>query len=75
MAKATIVLKSGQVYKNKKVPGSPFGNNERMIASLEFEGLISDKSKPGIYSLYLPRNLELRPERNDADTLDDLQNR
>ncbi len=46
-----------------------------MIATLEFEGLISDKSKPGVYSLYLPRNLILRPDRSDTDTLDDVQNR
>lgn len=45
------------------------------IASLEYDGLISDKSKPGVYSLYLPRNLEMRPDRSDTDTLRSLKKR
>ncbi len=45
------------------------------IGSLEFDELISDKSRPGIFSLYLPRNFEMRPERNDTDTLQDAQRR
>jgi len=45
------------------------------VATLEFEGLITDKSRPGIYSLYLPRNLELRPDRSNTDTLKDVKRR
>ncbi len=51
--------------------------NERIgkIGTLEYEGLITDKSRPDIYSLYLPQNLEMRPDRNDTDTLEDLKTR
>lgn len=45
------------------------------IATIEYDDLITDKSRPGIYSLYLPRNLELRPDRSDTDTLKDLKTR
>jgi len=45
------------------------------VCSCEFEGLIKDKKRKDIYSLYLPRNLVLRPERTYADTLKDLQTR
>ena len=45
------------------------------VCSCEYDGLIKDKSRKGIYSLYLPRNLVLRPERTYADTLDDLLTR
>ena len=45
------------------------------VATLECESLTSDKSRPGYYSLYLPANLELRPDRSDTDTLQDLKNR
>ncbi|MCP4374051.1 MAG: hypothetical protein GY797_38990 [Deltaproteobacteria bacterium] len=45
------------------------------VATLEYDGIISDKSKPGIYSLYLPRNLEMRPDRSDTDTYKSLKKR
>jgi len=45
------------------------------VATIEYEGIISDKSKPGIYSLYLPRNLEMRPDRSDTDTYKSLKSR
>lgn len=67
-----------------KVSVSGFKDDERLldwderigkVATLEFEGLITDKSRPDIYSLYLPQNLEMRPERSDTDTLKDLKTR
>lgn len=45
------------------------------IATIEYDALITDKNRPGIYSMYLPRNLELRPDRSDTDTLKDLKTR
>lgn len=45
------------------------------VCSCEFDGLIKDKSRKGIWSLYLPRNLVLRPDRTSADTLEMLQTR
>ncbi|RLD73372.1 MAG: hypothetical protein DRJ07_20910, partial [Bacteroidetes bacterium] len=45
------------------------------VATLEYEGLTNDKSRPDIYSLYLPQNLEMRPDRSDTDTLKDLKTR
>ena len=45
------------------------------IATLEYERLSSDRSKPGMYSLYLPQNLEIRSDRSDTDTLQDLKTR
>jgi DNA ligase-1 len=45
------------------------------IVSIEYEGLISDKSRPGLYSLYLPRFDEMRPDRSYADTYEDLKTR
>ena len=45
------------------------------IATLEYDGIITDKNKPGVYSLYLPRNLEMRPDRSDTDTLKSLRKR
>lgn len=45
------------------------------IVSIEYESLIESKSKKDIYSLYLPRFKELRYDRNDTDTLEDLQKR
>jgi len=67
-----------------KVSVSGFTDKERLldwdarigkVATLEYEGLIKDKSRKDIYSLYLPQNLEMRPDRNDTDTLKDLKNR
>lgn len=67
-----------------KVSVSGFTDEERKldwdarvgkIATLEYEGLINDKSRKDIYSLYLPQNLEMRPDRNDTDTLEDLKKR
>lgn len=67
-----------------KVSVSGFTDAERLldwdarigkVGTLEYEGLISDKSRPGIYSLYLPQNLEMRPDRTYTDTLKDLKNR
>lgn len=67
-----------------KVSVSGFSDAERLldwdarigkVGTLEYEGLISDKNRPGIYSLYLPQNLEMRPERSDTDTLKDLKTR
>lgn len=45
------------------------------IVSITYESLISDKKRKGIYSLYLPRIDEVRYDRNDTDTLEDLLNR
>ncbi len=45
------------------------------IATLECDGIISDKGKPGVYSLYLPRNLEMRPDRSNTDNLKSLKKR
>ena len=45
------------------------------VGTLEYDGIITDKSKPGVYSLYLPRNLEMRPDRTYADTYKDLKRR
>jgi len=49
------------------------------IVTVEFESLIQDKSRPGIYSLYLPRfaddELQIRMDRSQTDTLEDIQNR
>lgn len=45
------------------------------IATIEYDALITDQNRPGIYSLYLPRNLELRPDRSDTDTLKDAKTR
>ena len=45
------------------------------VCTMEFEGLITDKSKPGIWSMYLPRNIEMRPDRSYADTYKDLKER
>jgi DNA ligase-1 len=45
------------------------------VVSVEYDGLIKDKNRKGIWSLYLPRNLTLRPDRNYADTLEDLLKR
>lgn len=45
------------------------------VVTIEYDGIITDKSRPGVYSLYLPRNLEMRPERTYADTYKDLKNR
>ncbi len=67
-----------------KVSVSGFSDAERLedwdarigkVGTLEYEGLISDKSRPGIYSLYLPQNLEMRPDRTTTDTLKDLKTR
>lgn len=67
-----------------KVSVSGFKDKERLldwderigkVATLEFEGLITDKNRPDIYSLYLPQNLEMRPDRSDTDTLKDLKKR
>ncbi|MHA1738940.1 MAG: hypothetical protein ACTSWD_10175 [Candidatus Heimdallarchaeota archaeon] len=44
------------------------------VVSVEYDGLIKDKSKD-VWSLYLPRNLICRPDRDMADTLEMLQNR
>ena len=45
------------------------------IVSIEYESLISDKKREGVYSLYLPRYDELRYDRNDTDTLEDVLKR
>jgi len=67
-----------------KVSVSGFKDAERLedwdgrigkVVTLEYEGLITDKSRPDIHSLYLPQNLELRPDRSDTDTLKDLKTR
>jgi len=52
-----------------------WNNHIGKIATIEFESIITDKSKPGKYSLYLPRNLELRPDRDTADTYKEIKNR
>jgi len=67
-----------------KVSVSGFKDKERVlnwderegkVATLEYDGLIKDKSRPGIHSLYLPRNLEMRPDRSYTDTLKDAKSR
>ncbi len=45
------------------------------VGTLECEGLITDKSRPDIYALYLPQNLEMRPDRSYTDTLKELKER
>jgi DNA ligase-1 len=45
------------------------------IVSITYESLILDKKRGEVYSLYLPRIDEVRYERNDTDTLEDLLNR
>lgn len=67
-----------------KVSVSGFTDAERLldwdarigkVGTLEYEGLTWDKSRPGEWSLYLPQNLEMRPERMYTDTYEDLKNR
>lgn len=67
-----------------KVSMSGFSNKERLedwdervgkIVGLEAESLITDKNRPGIYSLYLPRYVEMRPDRTATDSLKDLKER
>jgi ATP-dependent DNA ligase len=45
------------------------------IVSITYESLILDKKRGEVYSLYLPRIDEVRYDRNDTDTLEDLLNR
>lgn len=45
------------------------------ILSVEYESIITDKKRDGVYSLYLPRFKELRFDRNDTDSLKDLKKR
>jgi len=67
-----------------KVSVSGFTDKERLldwdarvgkVVTLEYEGLIKDKSRKDVHSLYLPQNLEMRPDRSDTDTLKDLKKR
>lgn len=44
------------------------------IVTVEFESIIKDK-KSNTYSLFLPRFVEIREDRNDTDTLEDLLTR
>lgn len=45
------------------------------VCTCEFDGLIKDKKRKDVWSLYLPRNLVMRPDRSYADTLEMLQKR
>ncbi|MHA1738939.1 MAG: ATP-dependent DNA ligase, partial [Candidatus Heimdallarchaeota archaeon] len=51
-----------------------WGNEIGNILTISCESIIKDKSKE-LYSLYLPRFVELRLDRNTAQTLKDMQNR
>jgi len=67
-----------------KVSVSGFTDEERLqdwdqfigkVATLEYEGLINDKSRADVHSLYLPQNMEIRLDRTYTDTLKDLKTR
>jgi DNA ligase-1 len=45
------------------------------IVTVLYESVIKDKNKDSLYSLYLPRFLELRNDRNEAQTLKDIMER
>jgi len=45
------------------------------IAGIEYERIISDKNKPGVWALYLPQFVEMRPDKTYADTYKDLKTR
>jgi len=48
---------------------------EGEIISVEFESVIQDKRNPKIFSLFLPRFDQARPDRSKADTLAEIQER
>jgi hypothetical protein len=52
-----------------------WGLNMGKIATIICESIIKDKHKDSLYSLYLPRFLELRNDRNEAQTLKDIMER
>jgi len=45
------------------------------IATITCESIILSKKEGSLYSLYLPRFDILRPDRNNAQTLEDMQKR
>ena len=49
--------------------------NMGKIATITCESIILSKKEGSLYSLYLPRFDILRPDRNNAQTLEDMQKR